>query len=29
MAFAVRDGRLLMTHIDDMQSEMVETQAAE
>ncbi|MBX7495739.1 ribonuclease D [Qipengyuania sp. 6B39] len=28
MAFAVKQGRLLMTHIDDMQAEMVETQAA-
>ena len=29
LAFAVKDGRLLMTHIDDLHAGMVETQAAE
>ena len=28
LAFAVRDGKLLMTHIDDMQASMEETQSA-
>ena len=29
LAFAVKDGKLLMTHIDDMGSELSEAQAAE
>jgi len=29
LAFAVKDGKLLMTHIDDMESELSDAQAAE